>query len=202
MADADTMPVIVGVGEAKDRLADPAGGWSRPPWPRRRCAARKRMQVPGCCTGWTAWTWHHALVLGREPASSVAVLRPFDRQADAVQRRGPAPPVVEDAAGRPGTLEAFTVPFRPDGTPDFGAVMLRLPGGARTLARVPAGDAGTLARLMSPDENPIGMDGTVSVAQDRLLEWRVGRPPCRAAALTGMLLSRGLAARGTGDGAG
>ena len=115
-------------------------------------------------------TWHHALVLGREPARA-AVLRGADRQADAVRRRGPAPLVVEDAGG-PAILEAFTIPFRPDGSPDFAAAVLRLPGGARTLARVPAADTGTLARLMSPGASPIGTEGIVSAGSGGLLEWR------------------------------
>ena len=115
-------------------------------------------------------TWHHALVLGREPATA-AVRHGADRQADADRRRGPAPLVVEDAEG-PATLEAFTIPFRPDGSPDFAAAVLRLPGGARTLARVPATDAGTLARLMSPSASPIGMEGIVSAGPGGLGEWR------------------------------
>ena len=115
-------------------------------------------------------TWHHALLLGREPATLDVILRPFDLQAMADQRRSPPPVIAEEASGQ-AMLEAFTIPFRPDGQPDFGFTVLRLPGGSRTLARVPATDGDTLAALMSAETSPIGMPGTVQ-ASDGLLTWR------------------------------
>ncbi len=115
-------------------------------------------------------TWHHALLLGRTPAAAGAVLRPFDVQASADRRRGPPPALVEDASG-PATLEAFTIPFHPDGRPSFGFAVLRLPSGTRTLARVPAEDENTLAVLTATDATPIGRRGTLR-AGDGVLLWQ------------------------------
>ena len=115
-------------------------------------------------------TSHHALLLGREPAADAAVLRPSDQSAQAAARRGPAPAVIEDAAGE-ATAETFTVLFQPDGAVAHGAVVLRLPGGARTLARVPAEDGGTLARLMAPEASAVGARGSLSPGADGLLRW-------------------------------
>ena len=116
-------------------------------------------------------TWHHALLLGREPAGPDITLRPFDLQAMADKRRDAPPAVVEDATG-PATMEAFTISFCPDGKPEFGFVVLRLPGGARTLARVPAEDGDTLAALMSAANSPIGAMGVLR-ASGNLLTWRM-----------------------------
>ncbi len=77
---------------------------------------------------------------------------------------------MEDASG-PATLEAFTIPFRPDGRPSFGFAVLRLPSGARTLARVPAEDENTLAVLTATDATPIGRRGTLR-AGDGVLLWQ------------------------------
>ena len=82
-------------------------------------------------------TWHHALLLGSEPAAAAAVLRPFDLQAAADLRRGPPPPLMEQAAGL-ATLEAFTIPFKPDGQPAFGFTVPAA-AGRRTHARQGAG---------------------------------------------------------------
>ena len=115
-------------------------------------------------------TWHHGLILGSEPPADDVVLRPFDLQASADQRRGAAPRIVETAEGA-ATVEAFTVVFKPDAQVDFGAVVLRLPDGARTLARVPADDAATLGVLMAPEQTPIGRTGHVSPGEAGLLRW-------------------------------
>ena len=48
---------------------------------------------------------------------------------------------------------------------------LRLPGGARTLARVPAHDRATLAVLMDEERTPVGRDGRVRREPDGLLAW-------------------------------
>jgi acetyl-CoA C-acetyltransferase len=115
-------------------------------------------------------TWHHGLILGSEPPESDVVLRPFDLQPRADQRRSAAPRIVETAEGA-ATVEAFTVVFKPDAQADFGAVVLRLPDGARTLARVAADDAATLGVLMAPEQTPIGRTGHVSPGEAGLLRW-------------------------------
>jgi len=115
-------------------------------------------------------TWHHGLILGRKPPGDDVVLRPFDVQALADQRRGAAPRIVETAEGT-ATVEAFTVVFRPDASAEFGAVVLRLSDGARTLARVAGDDAASLGVLMAQDRSPIGRVGRVSAGEAGLLRW-------------------------------
>jgi acetyl-CoA C-acetyltransferase len=112
-------------------------------------------------------TKHHALVLGGQfdrPADE-----PVSVQAEADSRRGPVPPVVEDAAGR-AVVETHTVLFDREGAPERGVVVLRQ-GGARLLARVPAADRATLAALTDLDRSPVGLDGTLRRACDGLLDW-------------------------------
>ena len=115
-------------------------------------------------------TAHHAIVVASRAPDDDGILAPFDMQARADARRGPAPEIVETASG-PATVETFTVVFAPDGSVAHGAVVLRLPGGARTLARVPAADGGTLAVLMDGDRSPVGRVGTVGAGEDGLLYW-------------------------------
>jgi acetyl-CoA C-acetyltransferase len=116
-------------------------------------------------------TNHRTLVLGGEAGAAPLVSQ--DRQAEADGRRGPVPPTVEGRSGE-ATVETHTVVFRGDGMPDFGAVVLRLPDGARTMARVPREDAATLAALMSPDRSAIGITGRLApAAEGGLQEWTV-----------------------------
>jgi acetyl-CoA C-acetyltransferase len=117
-------------------------------------------------------TKHHGLVLSAE-----APKRPIQSwdpsvQDDADRRRGPVPPVVEGAAGS-AILETFTVIFDRDGAPSQGVVILRLPDGARTMARVPAQDEATLAWLLSLDQSPIGSFGILKSSADGISDWRV-----------------------------
>jgi hypothetical protein len=65
------------------------------------------------------------------------------------------------------------VPFRTDGTPDYGVVVLRLPDGARTMARVPREEAATLAALMSPRQSAVGLAGRLTEGREGLQEWRI-----------------------------
>ncbi|KMO12971.1 acetyl-CoA acetyltransferase [Methylobacterium platani] len=112
-------------------------------------------------------TKHHALVLGgpaRVPADEAMSV-----QDEADHRRGPVPPVVADASGR-AALETHTVLFDREGAPQKGVVVLRR-GLARLLARVPAADRATLGLLTDLDRSPVGLDGTLRMAADGLLEW-------------------------------
>jgi hypothetical protein len=106
-------------------------------------------------------TQHRTLVLGGEAGAAPLVSR--DQQAEADARRDPPPQLVEGREGE-ATVETHTVVFRGDGTPDFGAVVLRLPDGARTLARVPREDTATLAALMAPDRSAVGRTGRLGKA--------------------------------------
>ncbi|MCF4123932.1 acetyl-CoA acetyltransferase [Methylobacterium sp. SyP6R] len=112
-------------------------------------------------------TKHHALVLGG--GFDGLDDAPVSVQDAAESRRGPVPPVVEDAAGR-AVVETHTVLFDREGAPERGVVVLRQ-GETRLLARVPAADRATLAALTDLDRSPVGLDGTLRTARDGLLEW-------------------------------
>ncbi|WP_135467835.1 acetyl-CoA acetyltransferase [Crenalkalicoccus roseus] len=114
-------------------------------------------------------TQHRTLVLGGEPDGAL-VSR--DLQAEADRRRGPAPPLVEGREGE-ATVETHTVVFRADGTPDFGTVVLRLPDGARSMARVPREDAATLGALMAQERSAVGLTGRLRQGREGLQEWAI-----------------------------
>lgn len=118
-------------------------------------------------------TKHHGLVLADHPAPAGAgALDEVGAQATADARRGPVPPFVEDASG-PAVLETHTVLHDRDGAPTHGVAILRLPDGARALARVPAADAETLAALTDPDAFAIGRTGALNTGGDGVLDWRL-----------------------------
>ena len=109
-------------------------------------------------------TNHRTLVLGGERDGTLVSQ---DLQAVADARRGLVPPTVEGRTGE-AEVETHTVVFRTDGTPDYGAVVLRLGDGARTMARVPAEDAATLAALMSPVRSAVGRVGRLGEGREGL----------------------------------
>lgn len=114
-------------------------------------------------------TKHHALVISREPPSSLS--QEVSVQAEADRHRAVAPEFVSEASGG-GRVESFTALFDRNGEVEHGVVMLRTEQDARTLARVPAQDAATLARLMDQDRSPVGLLGTITMAADGVPEWR------------------------------
>jgi acetyl-CoA C-acetyltransferase len=116
-------------------------------------------------------TQHRTLVLGAGGETDRALVSE-DRQAEADRRRGPAPAIIEGRTGS-ASVETHTVVFRTDGTPDYGAVVLRLPDGARTMARVPREDGETLEALMSPRRSAVGMPGRLAEGREGLQEWRI-----------------------------
>jgi hypothetical protein len=116
-------------------------------------------------------TKHHALVLGRAPATADHLTGSYSVQAAADARRGPVPAIVEAAAGK-ATIETHTVIYDREGAPTHGVVILRTADGSRTLARVPASDTAGIALLTAPDRYAIGLAGAVHQAEDGLLEWR------------------------------
>jgi hypothetical protein len=59
-----------------------------------------------------------------------------------------------------------------EGDPDFGLVIALTPAGQRLMARVPASDTATLARLTALDRSPVGQAGATSRAGDGRLHWR------------------------------
>ena len=116
-------------------------------------------------------TKHHALVLSAAmPEHALAQETSVQGVADAA--RGEVPPFVTEATGD-GKVESFTVLYGRAGEVEHGVVMLRTTEGSRALARVPADDSETLARLQDMDRSPIGSVGTISTAEDGLLRWRV-----------------------------
>jgi acetyl-CoA C-acetyltransferase len=117
-------------------------------------------------------TKHHALVLSRQPAKQ-PLAQDTSVQAEADSHRGAVPDFVTEASGT-GAVESFTVVYGRGGEVEHGVVMLRMPQKSRTLARVPANDGATLARLRDLDRTPVGSSGDIVAAGDGVLEWRAG----------------------------
>jgi len=115
-------------------------------------------------------TKHHALIVSRN-----APLEPLAQdtsvQTEVSRRRGPVPAFVTEASGQ-ATVESFTALYGRNNEIEHGVVMLRTPDSARALARVPAHDQRTLAHLLNMDRSPVGSSGTISRADDGMLEWR------------------------------
>src|SRR5689334_15310543 len=117
-------------------------------------------------------TKHHGLVLSRE-APREAIKQDASVQAVADRNKRAVPEFVDQASGK-GKVEAFTVIYRGNGEVEHGVVMLRTEDGRRTLARIPADDAATLAHLRDMDRSPVGSLGDVTMADDGAPVWRVG----------------------------
>jgi acetyl-CoA C-acetyltransferase len=92
-------------------------------------------------------------------------------QAVADKQRGEPPKFNPDAGGS-ARVESFTVIYDRDGEVKHGVVILRDGANERTLARVPASDKQTLARLLDLDRTPIGATGPISKADDGMQEWK------------------------------
>jgi acetyl-CoA C-acetyltransferase len=116
-------------------------------------------------------TKHHALVLSHE-APKEALAQDTSVQAEADRSRRKVPDFVTEASGK-GKVEAFTVIYRGNGEIEHGATMLRTEDDRRTLGRIPASDAKTLAHLLNMDRTPVGTIGDIVTADDGMLEWRV-----------------------------
>jgi acetyl-CoA C-acetyltransferase len=116
-------------------------------------------------------TKHHALVLSRQ-APREALVQETSVQAIADRNKGAVPDFVDQASGK-GKVESFTILYGRNGEVEHGAVMLRTEADARTLARVPAQDAATLAYLTNMDRTPVGSVGEITMAADGVPEWKV-----------------------------
>ncbi|MCA6110061.1 acetyl-CoA acetyltransferase [Bradyrhizobium cenepequi] len=117
-------------------------------------------------------TKHHGLVLSRE-APKETLKQDTSVQARADRNRRKVPEFVAEAAGK-GKVESFTVIYRGNGEIEHGVVMLRTEDDRRTLGRVPASDAKTLAHLLSLNRTPVGTTGDIVMANDGVPEWRAG----------------------------
>jgi acetyl-CoA C-acetyltransferase len=116
-------------------------------------------------------TKHHGLVLSRR-APKEALKQDTSVQAEADRRKGAVPEFVTEASGK-GKVESFTVIYGGKSDVEHGVVMLRTADDRRTLARVPANDAATLAHLRNMDRTPVGSVGDIITVDDGVLEWRV-----------------------------
>jgi acetyl-CoA C-acetyltransferase len=117
-------------------------------------------------------TKHHALVLSRQ-APHGALAQDSSVQAEADRHRRAVPEFVTEANGK-GEVESFTVIYGRNGEAEHGVVMLRTQDNARALARVPASDGATLSHLLNMNRTPVGSRGDIVMADDGVLEWRVG----------------------------
>jgi len=109
-------------------------------------------------------TKHAAILLGAGPFPNGAAM--VDVQAEADAQADPAPMLSPDYQGDV-TVETFTITYGRDGAPTQATLLLRTPGGERTVAIVPGTDRGTIDRLTHGD--PIGARGVV-VAGDQGLQ--------------------------------
>ncbi|MES2258451.1 MAG: acetyl-CoA acetyltransferase [Pseudomonadota bacterium] len=115
-------------------------------------------------------TKHHALVLASRAAPAINPLRNLDLQAeldDAVR----GVPAVEPGYSGPSRIETYTVKYGRDGAPEQATLIARTPGGKRHLARVT--DFGTLAALVSPEREAIGLSGAARTHEDGLTYWEL-----------------------------
>ena len=117
-------------------------------------------------------TKHHALVLGSRPQAESHLAQDYSVQTAVDRTRAKAPQLVVDYDG-PASVETFTIIYDRDGRPSFGTVIVRTPQQARSMARVRADDAASLASLSASSASPIGLTGRVERGADSLLSWRV-----------------------------
>ncbi|GLR92921.1 MULTISPECIES: acetyl-CoA acetyltransferase [Bradyrhizobium] len=116
-------------------------------------------------------TKHHALVVSKT-APREALIQETSVQAEADRNKRAVPEFVTEAGGK-GKVESFTVLYGRGGDVEHGVVMLRTEDDRRTLARIPASDAATLAHLLDMDRTPVGSIGEIAMAADGVPEWRV-----------------------------
>lgn len=116
-------------------------------------------------------TKHHALVVSKTPPRD-ALAQETSVQGEADRNRRAVPEFVTEASGK-GKVESFTVLYGRGGDAEHGVVMLRTADDRRTLARIPASDHGTLARLLDMNRTTVGSLGEITMAADGVPEWRV-----------------------------
>jgi acetyl-CoA C-acetyltransferase len=110
-------------------------------------------------------TKHHALVVSAAPPAHQRLLDAPSVQEAADQARGEVPEFSMTASGS-ASLETFTVIYDREGAPSHGAVIARLGGGPRVLARAPQAEA--IARITDLTRTPVGTQGDVRLAADEL----------------------------------
>lgn len=116
-------------------------------------------------------TKHHALVVSKTPRRD-ALAQETSVQGEADRNRRAVPEFVTEASGK-GKVESFTALYGRGGEVEHGVVMLRTADDRRALARIPASDDATLARLLDMNITPVGSLGEIAMAADGVPEWRV-----------------------------
>lgn len=116
-------------------------------------------------------THNHTIALSTEPFAEAQFPQDFHFQAEADSARGAVPPTVESYHG-PATVETYTVLYERDGSPRFGVVVARTPGGERTLAKIPPDDSEGIAFLISGAAEPVGTSGTIVPGPDGDQIWQ------------------------------
>jgi len=116
-------------------------------------------------------TKHHALVVSKAPPRE-ALAQETSVQGEADRNKRAVPEFITEASGK-GKVESFTALYGRGGDVEHGVVMLRMEDDRRTLARIPASDAATLAHLLNMDRTPVGSVGEIKMAVDGVPEWRI-----------------------------
>jgi acetyl-CoA C-acetyltransferase len=121
---------------------------------------------------------HHAMVVSTTPpAEPMPLDYSVQKKADAA--RDPVPDIIEDYTG-PASIETYTITHGRDGKPIEGMVILRTPDGQRTMARVRADDAETIALLQTTDRSAIGTQGFARVDTFGKPAWSIVDPASRS----------------------
>jgi acetyl-CoA C-acetyltransferase len=120
-------------------------------------------------------THNHSIVLGKAPIAAAKFPRGFDFQAEADAAHRAVTPLAASYAG-PARIETYTVFHERSGAPKFGVIVALTPDGRRTLAKVAASDAATIAFLKDGAVQPVGSLGEIvpDACGDQV--WRRRRP--------------------------
>src|SRR3546814_17114882 len=118
-------------------------------------------------------TDNHGIVLGNAPIPAARFPQDFDYQAEAKDKRGPVPELVEQYAGS-ATTESYTAFHRRDGNPKAAVVVARTPEGRTQLYHVHGRGAATLASLPAAPTIPSD-PSRVGVLLGSRTGWEEGR---------------------------
>lgn len=121
-------------------------------------------------------TKHHAAIIAMAPPQHPVCNENLQATVDA--QYGAIPELVENYEG-PCVIETCTVTFTKKGEPDRGVVVARTPDGKRLVARVTAADPETLAVLVDPAREPVGMPGFAYDRGDGLIHFSLRASPER-----------------------
>lgn len=118
-------------------------------------------------------TKHYGLRLAAMPNDPALLFANDNTQSAGDMARGPVPEIVVDAVG-PAQLESFSILSNRDGSPSHAAIMARLEGGQRTLARIDGKDADAMAWLQDKTRYPIGDEGRLIKSEKGPSLWQRG----------------------------